>query len=37
MQNKSLVGNSVIHQYQTKLEETRESAQKKSHVNEFMQ
>ena len=25
MQNKSLVGNSVIHQYQTKLEETRES------------
>lgn len=27
MQNKSLVGNSVIHQYQTKLEETRESAQ----------
>lgn len=27
MQNKSLVGNSVIHQYQTKLEETREFAQ----------
>lgn len=26
MQNKSLVGNSVIHQYQTKLEETREFA-----------
>ena len=26
MQNKSLVGNSVIHQYQTKLEETRELA-----------